>query len=165
MASQGNEQLFKGIPNLQDAFVVIIKTGWNARWVDAMEKSCKKVLKANGVKSISIVVPGAVEIPFAIKQHYSYTQGKNIPDAYIALGTVIQGDTPHFDYVCKYATEGILQLNLSMDVPTIMGILTVNNEEQVKERVGGKHGNKGEEFALTALQMVAMNRKMIAGWK
>jgi 6,7-dimethyl-8-ribityllumazine synthase len=83
-----------------------------------------------------------------------------LPDAYITLGTVIRGDTPHFDYVCKAVTDGVVQLNLSLDVPVIFGVLTVDNEQQAIERIGGKHGNKGEEAAVTAIKMIALNRKL-----
>ncbi len=70
------------------------------------------------------------------------------------------GDTPHFDYVCKAVTDGVLQLNLSLDVPVIFGVLTLENEQQALERVGGKHGHKGEEAAVTAIKMIALNRKL-----
>jgi len=93
-----------------------------------------------------------------VKQHYTYSNV--VPDAYITLGAVIRGDTPHFDYVCKTITDGVLQLNLSLDVPVIFGVLTVYNEQQAIERMGGKHGHKGEEAALTALKMIALNRKI-----
>jgi 6,7-dimethyl-8-ribityllumazine synthase len=69
---------------------------------------------------------------------------------------VIKGDTPHFDYVCKAITDGVVQLNLGLPVPTIFGVLTVNTEEQAMERIGGKHGHKGEEAAITALKMIAL---------
>ena len=73
---------------------------------------------------------------------------------------MIRGDTPHFDYVCKSVTDGILALNLTLDVPVIFGVLTVNDEQQALERVGGKHGHKGEEAAITALKMIALNKKL-----
>ncbi len=158
MATKGNNILHKGIPSIKDAFIVIIKTEWNNAIVNKLETGAKKILQQQNISSKTIIVPGAIEIPFAIKQHYAYS--KKIPDAYIALGTVIKGDTPHFDYVCKFTTEGILQLNLSLDVPVIFGILTVNDEQQAIERIGGKHGHKGEEAAITALKMIALNRKL-----
>ncbi|HCT22587.1 MAG TPA: 6,7-dimethyl-8-ribityllumazine synthase, partial [Chitinophagaceae bacterium] len=86
---------------------------------------------------------------------------KRMPDAYIVFGTVIQGDTPHFDYVCRSVTDGVTHLNLSLECPVIFGVLTVNTEEQAIERIGGKHGHKGEEAAITALKMIALNRKLI----
>lgn len=156
MATKGNINLYKGIPVMEDAFVVIVKTEWNSAIVNALAKAARQVLMAKGVGCKVITVPGAFEIPFAVKNHYAYC--KKMPDAYIALGAIIQGDTPHFDYVCKAVTDGVLQLNLSIDSPVIFGVLTVLTEEQAKERMGGIHGNKGEEAAVTALKMIALNR-------
>ncbi len=85
-------------------------------------------------------------------------EGTDTPDAFIALGAVVRGDTPHFDYVCKGVTDGIVQLNLLLNVPTIFGVLTVDNDQQAQERIGGKHGHKGEEAALTAIKMIALNK-------
>ncbi len=156
MATKGNIELNKGIPVIEDAFVIIVITEWNSKIVNELEKGAKKILKVSGVKFKTVVVPGAFEIPFAVKNHYAYC--KKVPDAYITLGTIIQGDTPHFDYVCKAVTDGVLQLNMSIDVPVIFGVLTVLNEKQAKERIGGKHGHKGEEVAITALKMIHLNR-------
>jgi 6,7-dimethyl-8-ribityllumazine synthase len=158
MATKGNTSLSKGIPSIKDAFVVIVKTEWNASIINKLEAGVKKVLKANNIASKTITVPGAFEISFAVKQHYAYS--KVLPDAYISLGTIIRGDTPHFDYVCKAVTEGVLQLNLSLDVPVIFGVLTLENEQQALDRIGGIHGNKGEEAAVTAIKMIALNRKL-----
>lgn len=158
MATQGNTLLHKGIPTPKDAFIIIVKTEWNAHIVDELEKGCVDILTAAGAKFKTIVVPGAVEIPFAIK---SYSRSNNTePSAYIALGAVIKGDTPHFDYVCKSVIDGITFLNTTMDFPIIFGVLTVNDEEQAKERIGGKHGHKGEEAAITALKMIEIDRKI-----
>jgi 6,7-dimethyl-8-ribityllumazine synthase len=159
MATQGNIALNKGIPVLEDAFVIIVKTDWNAHIIDRLEEGCKKVLEANGVKSETIVVPGAFEVPFAIKTHAA--NSSQCADAYIALATIIRGDTPHFDYVCKGITDGIMQLNLTLDVPSIFGVLTVENEKQAEERIGGIHGHKGEEAATTAIKMIALKRSII----
>lgn len=158
MATKGNTSLSKGIPKIKDAFVVIVKTEWNAHIIDKLEAGARKICKANKVKTETIVVPGAVEIPYAVKTHYAYSN--KLPDAYITLGAVIRGDTPHFDYVCRSVTDGVLQLNLSLDIPVIFGVLTVDNEQQAKERIGGKHGHKGEEAAVTAIKMIALSRKL-----
>ena len=69
---------------------------------------------------------------------------------------MLRGDTPHFDYVCRAITDGVLQLNLTLPVPTIFGVLTVDNQQQDDERTGGIHGNKGEEAALSALKMITI---------
>lgn len=158
MSTSGNKNLLKGIPQTKDAFIVIVKTKWNSTYVNKLEKGVINVLKNQGIAYQVITVPGAVEIPFAVKQHYSYCS--KIPDAYITLGVVIKGGTPHFDYVCKFVTEGVLQLNLYIDVPIIFGVLTLNNTQEAKERTGGKEGNKGEEFAITALNMIHLNNKL-----
>ncbi len=115
----------------------------------------KKILGNKKVKYILVEVPGAVEIPFAINSYWNKMSKK--PDAFIALGCVIKGDTPHFDYVCTSITNGITQLNITLPVPVIFGVLTVNNLRQAKERIGGKHGHKGEEAAATALKMISLN--------
>jgi 6,7-dimethyl-8-ribityllumazine synthase len=158
MASKGNTSLHKGIPPLKDAFVVIVKTEWNAAIVNKLEAGVKRILAAGGIATKTLVVPGAFEIPFAVKNHYAYSSV--LPDAYITLGAVIRGDTPHFDYVCKGVTDGVMQLNLTLDTPVIFGVLTVDNEQQARERIGGVHGNKGEEAAVTAMKMIALNRKI-----
>jgi 6,7-dimethyl-8-ribityllumazine synthase len=145
---------------VKNAFVVLVKTEWNAALVDELEKGCIRKLKESGVKKIlSITVPGAVEIPFAIKSFWDNKKKKK-PDAFIALGCIIRGGTPHFEYVCKIVTEGVTQLNLSLPVPTIFGVLTVDNEEQAKERTGGMQGHKGEEAAMTAIKMILLNRSL-----
>ena len=150
-----------GIPATRDACVVLVKTEWNTIIVDELEKGCINKLREHQVKKIiSITVPGAVEIPFAIRRYWESARGKKKPAAFIALGCVIKGDTPHFDYVCKSVTEGVLQLNLSLPVPVIFGVLTVNQEDQAKERIGGLHGHKGEEAALAAMKMISFNRSL-----
>ncbi|MBL7732430.1 MAG: 6,7-dimethyl-8-ribityllumazine synthase [Chitinophagaceae bacterium] len=143
----------------KDACIVLVKTEWNAAVVDQLERGCIAILEKYAVKRIiTITVPGAVEIPFTVKNYWE-NAGKKKPDAFIAFGCVIKGDTPHFDYVCRAVTDGVLQLNLTLPVPTIFGVLTVNNEEQAMERVGGKHGHKGEEAAITALKMMALAKR------
>jgi 6,7-dimethyl-8-ribityllumazine synthase len=142
----------------KDACVVLVKTEWNAAIVDELENGCINKLKATGVKKvITVIVPGAIEIPFAIKSYWENSKKKKKPDAFIALGCVIRGGTPHFEYVCKAVTEGVVQLNLLLPVPTIFGVLTVDNEEQAKERIGGIHGHKGEESAITAIKMISVD--------
>ena len=158
MAAKGNTTLNKGIPIIKDAFVVIVKTEWNAHIIDELENGCKRVLHDNGIKCKTLIVPGAFEIPFAIKMHQ--LKSKKQVDAYVALGAVIKGDTPHFDYVCKGITDGVMHLNVTLKVPTIFGVLTVDSEEQAFERIGGLHGHKGEEAAITAIKMIALQNEM-----
>lgn len=148
-----------GIRLLKDACVVIIRTEWNAEAVDKLEEGCRKVLAEKKVQHMIISVPGAFEIPFAIKSYWEAHKYKDDkPCAFIALGCVLRGDTPHFDYVCKAVTDGVLQLNISLPVPTIFGVLTVDNQQQIDERTGGKHGHKGQEAAVSALKMIALQQ-------
>jgi 6,7-dimethyl-8-ribityllumazine synthase len=162
MADIANSKLLQmdtGILKVQDACIVLVKTEWNAAIADELEKGAIAELQKHHVKKIiTITVPGAVEIPFAIKSFWENTDKKKRPDAFIALGCVVRGDTPHFEYVCKAVTDGVVQLNLSLPVPVIFGVLTVNNDEQAKERIGGKHGHKGEEAAVTALKMISLQQ-------
>jgi 6,7-dimethyl-8-ribityllumazine synthase len=142
----------------KDACIIIVRTEWNATVVDKLEVGCLHILDKYEMTNYKVItVPGAFEIPFAIKNYWDRSQLEK-PQAFIALGCVLRGDTPHFDYVCKAVTEGIVQLNLSLSAPTIFGILTVDNDEQVQDRIGGKHGNKGEEAAITALKMIALQQ-------
>ena len=158
MASRGNKTLHKGIPQIKDAFVIIVKTEWNKHIVDKLEDGAIEILKQENIAYKTVTVPGAVEIPFAIKAYAESNQKK--ADAFIALATVIRGGTPHFEYVCKAVTDGILSLNMLLNVPSIFGVLTVNDEQQAIERIGGLHGNKGEEAAVTKIKMIALNRKL-----
>ena len=80
-------------------------------------------------------------------------------DSVIVLGCVIQGETPHFTFVCDSVTEGTTQLNLNYDIPVIFGLLTTNTQEQAIARSGGRHGNKGDEAAITALKMIELKER------
>ncbi len=152
-----------GIQLTKDAFVIIIKTEWNQHVISILEEGCKKVLDGHGVSYKVFEVPGAFEIPFAVNKYWSYANNNNgpkLPDAFIALGCVIRGDTPHFEYVCEGVTQGIMSLNISLPVPIIYGVLTVNNQLQADERLGGSHGHKGEEAAAAALKMIAFSQSL-----
>lgn len=146
----------------KDACIVIIHTQWNPAIVNKLLEGCLNTLNQYGFHNYKIVkVPGAFEIPFAIKSFWeSYHNKFEKPQAFIALGCVLRGDTPHFDYICKAVTDGILHLNLSLPVPSIFGVLTVDNQQQADDRTGGVHGNKGEEAALSALKMIELKYSM-----
>jgi 6,7-dimethyl-8-ribityllumazine synthase len=161
MAEISNSNLFKpgaGILNVRDACVVIVRTEWNADIVDALEKGCLDALREAEVKNYLVVsVPGAFEIPFGIKAYWeNHKYRDDRPSIFIALGCVLRGDTPHFDYVCKAVTDGVVQLNMILPVPTIFGVLTVDNQQQAHDRIGGRQGNKGREAAMTALKMITL---------
>ena len=146
-----------GIQLPKGACIVIVRTEWNVAAIDKLEAGCSTILNENKVPFKVITVPGAFEIPFCIKSYWdAYKYKDDKPYAFIALGCVIKGDTPHFDYVCKAITEGVLQVNLCLPIPTIFGVLTADNQVQVDERTGGIHGHKGMEAAITALKMIAL---------
>ena len=158
MASQLINNLYN-TNNLQvpTSQVVLIYTEWNDHIINALCEGAERILaQYPQVKVSSFKVPGAVEIPFAIAECNRTIKA----DVYIAFGCVIRGETPHFDYVCDSVTQGITQLNVSIPSPVIYGILTVNTEEQALERIGGKHGHKGEEAAMAALKMIALKHQL-----
>jgi len=141
--------------------VAIVHTEWNEKIVRELKNGCEGILhRFTGDIIENLAVPGCFELPFAIKQLWDYYKDKDEkPEAIIAFGAVICGGTPHFEYVCKAVTEGILQLNLTLPVPVIFGVLTLDNEDQAWERLGGEHGHKGEEAAVTALKMIRIGRR------
>ena len=160
MADIANSKLLQeieGIRKLKDALIILVKTEWNAAIVDELEAGCKRILELYNIKMKTLTVPGAVEIPFAVKQAHEHNKKVS---AFIAMGCIVRGGTPHFDYVCKSVTDGVTALNLTLPVPVIFGVLTVDNEEQARERIGGVHGHKGEEAAVTALKMILLNNQL-----
>ena len=160
MADVRNSNLFQTIGDIQkikDVLVVLVKTEWNAAIVDELERGAVRVLQDYQLTTKTITVPGAVEIPFTIQQSWA---NDHTASAFIALGCVVRGGTPHFEYVCQSVTNGITQLNLALPVPVIFGVLTVDTNEQAQERIGGIHGHKGEEAAITAIKMIAVNQQL-----
>jgi 6,7-dimethyl-8-ribityllumazine synthase len=159
-----NTNLFNNTNNLptKSAQVVIVYTQWNDAILAEMLKGCTQELdKHVNIKYILVQVPGCVEIPNYIFNYYKkYAYSAKHPDAFIALGCVIKGETPHFDYVCDSVTQGISNLNTSIISPTIFGIITVLNEQQAHDRLGGKDGHKGQEAAQTALQMIRLMQEL-----
>lgn len=163
MAEVGNSNLLSaaGILQSKGACVVIVRTEWNATIVGALEQGARTVLEKAGARCLVITVPGAFEIPFGIRTYWDVHKYRDDrPQAFIALGCVLRGDTPHFEYVCRAVTDGVLQLNMTLPVPTIFGVLTVDSQQQADERIGGRHGHKGEEAAVTALKMIAVKKSM-----
>ena len=132
----------------------ILYAEWNSEITYALRDGAVKTLIDNGVNSEDIdvkSVPGSWELIFGAAQMVK--SGKY--DSVIAIGCVIRGDTPHFDYICEGVTAGLSKLNVEYDVPVIFGLITTNNLLQAQERSGGRLGNKGDECAVTALQMMA----------
>lgn len=128
---------------------------WNGFVVESLVEGALDFLRRHGIndESIRIVrVPGAFEIPLACKK----IADKREVDAIIALGAVIRGGTPHFEYVAGECTKGIAQVSLQSGIPISFGVLTVDSIEQAIERAGTKAGNKGAEAAESALEMVSL---------
>jgi len=131
----------------------ILVARFNSFIVESLLEGALDTLKRHGVdeKSIEIIrVPGAFEMPIAAQRLASQKKY----DAIIALGAVIRGGTPHFEYVAGECVKGLAQVSLNADIPVAFGVLTVDSIEQAIERAGTKAGNKGAEAAITALEMV-----------
>lgn len=136
----------------------IVVAEWNsAITTKLLDSAYDTLLKFDVAKENIIIetVPGSFELTYGAKL---LIEKANV-DAVIILGCVIQGDTPHFTFVCESVTQGVTELNLRYNVPVIFGLITTNTLEQAEARSGGKLGNKGDEAAVTALKMASLNRK------
>ncbi|HHU26052.1 MAG TPA: 6,7-dimethyl-8-ribityllumazine synthase [Bacteroidales bacterium] len=143
------------VPSGQGKRVGIVVSDWNSAVTEKLlQGACDTLLKF-GVKEEDLLierVPGSIELTYGAKV---LIERANV-DAVIVLGCVIQGETPHFTFVCNSVTQGVTQLNLTSDVPVIFGLLTTLTLDQAQARAGGRHGNKGDEAAITALKMIAV---------
>lgn len=136
----------------------IVVSDWNKPVTGSLLEGALDTLASFGVNKNDVVVeyvPGSFELTFGAKKLIE----KAGLDAVIVIGCVIQGETPHFTYVCESVTQGVTELNLKHNIPVVFGLLTTNTLEQAKARSGGRHGNKGNEAAVTALKMIALNEK------
>ena len=132
---------------------------FNGFVVESLVEGAVDTLRRHGIAESDITVvrvPGAYEMPLAVKR---VAETGNY-DAIVALGAVIRGGTPHFDYVAGEASSGLGAVSLETDVPVTVGVLTVDSIEQAIERAGTKAGNKGAEAAITALEMVSLFKKL-----
>lgn len=140
--------------------IAIIISRYNDSLGNTLLENVLKTLKKHHVmeKNIKVFqVPGALEIPFAVKKLIKTTPRY---DAVITLGMVIKGNTYHFELVCNETYRALMGLSMNSPIPIIFGVLTVNNIAQAEERVSAKKLNKGEEFALSALEMISLNKKI-----
>lgn len=157
----GNIKIVEGEFSGASANFVILVARFNSFIVDSLLDGALDALKRHGVSenSITIIkVPGAFELPLVAQK--AAKTGKY--DAIIALGAVIRGGTPHFDYVAGECTKGLGQVSLNNEIPMAFGVLTVDSIEQAIERAGTKAGNKGADAAMTALEMISVMRKLNA---
>ncbi len=148
---------YEGALRADNARYCLVVSRWNSFIVESLEKGALDALKRHGAEDadLSIVrVPGAFEMPVVIER----LAAKGGYDAIIALGAVIRGGTPHFEYVASECVKGMAQVSLKHGLPVTFGVLTVDTIEQAIERAGTKAGNKGAEAALSAIEMVDLLR-------
>lgn len=141
--------------NISKKKIAIIVAKWNEEITEALYEGAYSALLTLGAKKSNITrvdVPGSYELPLAAQR---MVKQKNIA-AVVCLGCVIQGETPHFDYICSAVANGIMRVNLDSGKPVAFGVLTTLDKKQAIERAGGKYGNKGEEAAVTVVEMLGV---------
>jgi 6,7-dimethyl-8-ribityllumazine synthase len=145
------------VPDAGEMRFGVVVSDWNKEVTWSLLDGAVKTLKKHGATEKNIIVkhvPGSFELTLGAQFLAEYDD----LDAVICLGCVIQGETPHFTYICQGVTQGITQLNLEYNLPFIFGVLTTNNQQQAADRAGGILGNKGDEAAVTAIKMAALQR-------
>jgi 6,7-dimethyl-8-ribityllumazine synthase len=143
------------VPGASEYSFGIVWAEWNEEITGALRDGAVKTLTSYGVKAENIIikaVPGSFELTLGAQ----YMAENTDVDAVICIGCVIQGETRHFDFICQAVAQGITDLNRGYNMPFIFGVLTPDNQQQAIDRAGGKHGNKGDEAAITAIKMVAL---------
>jgi 6,7-dimethyl-8-ribityllumazine synthase len=146
------------VPSAQEMRFAIVVSEWNQEVTFALMQGARETLIKHGANPNHIkldFVPGSFELTAGARM----VAEAGTFDAVICIGCVIRGDTPHFDYICQGVTSGITQLNVNYGIPFVFGVLTTENQKQALDRAGGKHGNKGDEAAITAIKMVALKRR------
>lgn len=146
------------VPSAEGMKFGIVVSEWNHNVTGALLEGACNTLRTNGVADENIkilTVPGSFELVYGASQMV-----KAGVDAVIAIGCVVRGDTPHFDYICEGTTYGLARLNAIQEVPVIYGLITTNDMQQALDRCGGKMGNKGDECAVTAIKMVDYAKKV-----
>ena len=145
--------------DIAGARIAIVAARFNDFVVTRLLEGALATLSWHGLgadDTLAVRVPGAFELPLTAR----WLARGGDADAVIALGAVIRGDTPHFDYVCAEAARGIQAASAETGVPVIFGVLTCDDRAQAEARAGGEHGNKGGEAALAALEMVTLRRRL-----
>lgn len=148
-----SEYDINSVPSAEGMKFGIVVSEWNENITAALLHGAEETLKRHGAKPEDIqvcTVPGSFELVYGASR---FVKSGSV-DAVIALGCVVRGDTPHFDYVCAGATQGIAALNTEGTIPVIFGLITTDTMQQAEDRAGGIHGNKGDECAITAIKMV-----------
>ena len=146
------------IPNAKEFRFGIVVSEWNENITENLAQGAINVLLENDVLERKIVrwnVPGSFELIYGCKK---MQESYDMLDAIIAIGSVIEGETKHFDFVCQAVSQGIKDLNIQNDIPVIFCVLTDQNMQQAIDRSGGKHGNKGAEAAVAAIKMAQLRK-------
>ncbi|MDV7140023.1 6,7-dimethyl-8-ribityllumazine synthase [Maribacter sp. TH_r10] len=145
------------IPNAKNLRFGIVVSEWNSQITEGLYEGALEALVDCGAIKENVIrwnVPGSFELTYGSKKMIETQQ----VDAVIAIGSVIQGETKHFDFVCSATAQGIKDLNVLHDTPVIFCVLTDNNMQQAIDRSGGKHGNKGAEAAVAAIKMAVLGQ-------
>ena len=143
----------KNLTDISAKKIGIVVSEWNSEVTEALYSGAVETLLQNGATKKNIIrktVPGSYELTLGAQ----WLAKKKDIDAVICLGCVIQGETPHFDYICQAVANGITNVGLKYDKPVVFGVLTTLDLQQALDRAGGKHGNKGDEGAATAIKML-----------
>ena len=147
------------VPNGKGMRIGVVVAEWNIAITGALRDGAINTLLENGVLEKDIVlhyVPGSFELTMGAQ----FLCDDNSIDAVITLGCVIQGETRHFDFICNAVAHGVTNVSLKYNKPVIFGVLTPNTLQQAEDRAGGKHGNKGDEAAVTVLKMIALKSRL-----
>lgn len=166
MSTEGNNlSVVKGnnieVAKTSDYVVGIVWAEWNTEITSALKEGAIKTLIENGVLKKNIIVktvPGAFELTLGAQWLAEHTEA----EAVICIGCVIQGETKHFDFICNAVAQGITDLNREFSMPFVFGVLTTDNVQQATDRAGGKHGNKGDEAAITAIKMLSLEEDLMS---
>ncbi len=143
----------KNITDISSKKFGVVVAEWNSEITESLYAGALDTLLKHGAKRENIIkklVPGSFELSLGAQWMAQHDE----IDAVIVLGCVIQGDTRHFDFICDAVAYGITEVSLKYNKPAIFGVLTTNNQQQALDRAGGKHGNKGDEAAITAIKML-----------
>lgn len=139
--------------SMSDKKIAVVVSEWNTEVTEALYEGAYRTLLEHGVKKENIIkkyVPGSFELTIGAQK---LAMQREI-DAVICIGCVIRGETSHFDFICQAVAHGVTDVSMKYDKPVIFGVLTTENKQQAFDRAGGKHGNKGDEAAITAVKMI-----------
>ncbi|WP_306643482.1 6,7-dimethyl-8-ribityllumazine synthase [Sanyastnella coralliicola] len=151
------------LPDASAMRIGIVVSEWNHEITSSLAKGAEDVIREAGIRDENLIVvdvPGTFELPSAAA---FLLEHKGL-DGVVTIGSVIRGETAHFDFVCQAASQGVKDVALKFNRPVIFGVLTDDNKQQAIDRSGGKHGNKGTEAGVACLKMVALQKSLRSSW-